>query len=176
VSFEQIRIGATRIVVASIVDVDTTDGAPDRVTLRVHSVLRGVSGPELILEPPTYMGCDGRMNEPIGTRLIVATGPHYFADSPPQEMHPYWRVEPGDIVVPAGVDDPDPNHARLAGLIAEFGGLPVPPVEPEPVAEPVSAPAPSALLTLAIVVGTMLAAVALFAVVVVAARKRRAFR
>jgi hypothetical protein len=167
VSFEQIRTGATRIVVASVVEVESID----KITLEVHSVLRGMSGRELVLEPPTYMGCDGRMQEPVGARLIVATGPHFFADSPAQEMHPYWRIEPGDIVVPAGVDDPNPDHTRLAGLIAEFGGFPVPPVEPEALVE--QGPGPGVLLVTAIVVAMMLAVVALFGALIVVARKGR---
>jgi hypothetical protein len=162
VSFEQIRTGAERIVIASIVDVDEVDGVSNRVTLRVERLLRGVSGPDVTLEPPTYMGCGGQMNEPVGARLVVATGPHYFSASPPEEMHPYWLVLAGDRVVPAGVDDPDPDHTRLDGLIEEFGALPAGSVEPESVVDPVRPPDGSGIAAIAIVGATLLAAVAVF--------------
>jgi hypothetical protein len=172
VSFESIRTGAERIVVASVVDVDTADGVSDRVTLRVERLLRGVSGPEIVLEPPTFMSCGGRMEEPIGARLVVATGPHYFSASPPEELHPYWRVLPGDVVEPAGVDDLDPDHSRLDGLVADLGGgLPAASIEPEAVLEPPSSPDTSG--GLAVVVVTFLAAAVLFVTVVAAARRRR---
>jgi hypothetical protein len=174
VSFESIRTGAERIVVATIVAVDTADAVPTRVTLAVQQVLRGVSGPEIVLEPPTFMGCGGQMDEPIGARLVVATGPHYFSASPPEELHPYWRVLPGDVVEPAGVDDPDPDHSRLGGLVADLGGgLPGASIEPEAVVEPPSSPDTSAGLAVAIVVVTFLAAAVLFGSVVAAARGRR---
>ena len=175
VSFEQIRTGAERIVIASIVDVDKVDGVSHRVTLRVERLLRGVSGPDVILEPPTYMGCGGQMNEPVGARLVVATGPHYFSASPPEEMHPYWLVLAGDKVVPAGVDDPDPDHTRLDGLIEEFGALPAA-AEPQAPIDPITEPELSPGMPLAIVVATLLAVVALFGAVAIAARRGRAVR
>jgi hypothetical protein len=89
-------------------------------------------------------------------------------------MHPYWRLPPGGVVVPAGVDDPDPEHATLDGLLADLGGLAADPAEPGPeaVVEP-SALAPDVLAAFAIVAGTMLAVAVLFAVVVIAARRGR---
>ena len=162
VSFEQIRTGADRIVIGTVIDVDATEDVSERILLRVEAVLRGVSGPEVVLEPPTFMGCGGRMDEPVGARLVVATGPHYFSASPPEELHPYWRVLPGDVVEPAGVDDPDPDHSRLDGLLAAFGGRAAATVEPEAIVEPVPPPDQIAIVAVAIVVATLLAAAAVF--------------
>ena len=141
VTFEKIRTGAQRIVIGTIVERDAIKGAADRVTLRVEAVIRGVSGRELVLEPPTFMGCDGRIMEPVGSRLIVASAPRFFSVGPAEEMHPYWRLLAGDIVEPAGVDDQDPDHTRLAGLIVDLGGMPAAAVategpDPAPIVPP----------------------------------------
>jgi hypothetical protein len=173
VTFEKIRTGAQRIVIGTIVETDQIDGAADRVTLRIEAVIRGVSGPQLILEPPTFMGCDGRITEPVGSRLLVATAPRFFSVGPAEEMHPYWRLLEGDVVEPAGVDDPDPDHMRLAGLVADLGGVPVTSPEPAANSDPASAPATSTGIAVAIVAVTFLAAAALFVTVVAAARRRR---
>lgn len=161
VTFEKIRVGAQRIVIGTLVEADLNDGVAERVTLRVEAVVRGVSGPEVVLEPPTFMGCDGRIMEPVGSELLVATGPRYFGVGPAVEMHPYWRVLEGDVLEAVGVDDVDPDHTRLAGLVADLGGVAITSPEPAAVAEPDS-PADRGALPLAIAVATMLAAVALF--------------
>jgi len=176
VTFEKVRIGAQRIVVGTIIEGGLVDGVAERITLRVDSVIRGVSGPEVVLEPPTFMGCDGRITEAVGSRLIVATGPHYFSASPPQEMHPYWRLLEGDVVEAVGVDDPDPDHTRLVGLVADLGGLPAAPSEPDAVVDPASAPDRGGIVAAAIVVATLLTATVLFAAVILVERKRRPSR
>jgi hypothetical protein len=161
VTFEKVRIHAQRIVIGTIVEADLEDGVAQRLTFRVDAVVRGVAGPEVVLEPPTYMGCDGRIMEPVGTRLLVATAPRFFGVGPAEEMHPYWRLLAGNVVEPAGVDDPDPDHLRLDGLLADLGGLPVTSAEPADASDAVS-PAGGGEMVVPIIVATLLGAAALF--------------
>lgn len=126
VEYAEIRNEATRIVVGTIIDRRGDPAAPDAIAVRVERLIRGVSPIDLVLEPPDYMGCDGRIAEPIGTRLVIATGRRFFDAAPPNDLHPYWIVGPGDILDPAGVESADPAIRTVSDLAAAVGGEMVP--------------------------------------------------
>jgi hypothetical protein len=119
---DEIRREAERIVVATIVARKGDPGAPDAIALRVDGVIRGVTPAQLVLQPPTYMGCDGRIAEPVGTRIVVATAPQYFDAAPPEELHPYWIVLPDGTVDPVGLETDQPPGRTLDDLAASLGG------------------------------------------------------
>jgi hypothetical protein len=119
---DEIRREAERIVVGTIVARKGDPGAPDAIALRVDGVIRGVTPAQLVLQPPTYMGCDGRIAEPVGTRIVVATAPQYFDAAPPEELHPYWIVLPDGTVDPVGLETDQPPGRTLDDLAASLGG------------------------------------------------------
>ena len=119
---EEIRREAARIVVGTIVARQDVGGAPETLVIAVDSVIRGESPRELVLRPPTYMGCDGRILEPIGTRVVVATGQQYFDAAPPADLHPYWVVRADGIAEPVGLDAGGAPGLPLEELAAWLGG------------------------------------------------------
>lgn len=110
---------------------------PDVIAIRVERLIRGSSPAQLVLQPPDYMGCDGRIAEPVGTRLVIATGRRFFDAAPPTDLHPYWIVRADNTLDPAGVESHDPAVRTLDDLVAALGGAPIvaptsPPIEEAP--------------------------------------------
>lgn len=95
---------------------------PDVIAIRVEALIRGSAPTQLVLEPPVFMGCEGRIAEPIGTRLVIATGQRYFDAAPPQDLHPYWIVRADNTLEAAGVENPDPGVRTLEDLVGALGG------------------------------------------------------
>jgi hypothetical protein len=122
VEFAEIRAEATRIVLGSVTATRGHPDAPDAIEIRVEHVIRGRAPASLVLAPPDYMGCEGRIAERVGTRLVIATGTRFFDAAPPTELHPYWIVGPGDVVDPVGVEGADPAIRTLDDLVASLGG------------------------------------------------------
>ncbi len=173
VTFEEINAEATRIVVGTIRAIRWDQEAPDGMAITVEAVVRGAAAPEIFPLPPTYMGCDGRNPEPVGARLLIATGPHYFDASPPKDLHPYWLIGPADIVEPAGVEDPDVRHRTLGDLVDALDGDLVPVPTPDSVETFDQSPGvgdepPIALVVLALVA----TAASVLGVVALVARRR----
>ena len=119
--FSEIRAEASRIVVGTVVVKRGHPEAPDAIAVRVEQLLRGESGPNLVLEPPDYMGCDGRIVVPIGTRLVIATGDRFFDAAPRNDLHPYWIVNADGSLDPEGVESADPTLRTMADLARAFG-------------------------------------------------------
>lgn len=122
VPIDEIRGEAVRIVVGTIVAQHGDAGAPDAIAIEVDAVIRGEAPTELVLQPPTFMGCDGRIAEPIGTRVVVATASQYFDASPPQDLHPYWVVRANGIAEPVGVDAGGAPGLPIEELASWLGG------------------------------------------------------
>lgn len=139
VEFAEIRAEASRIVVGTITASRGDPLGPDAIAIRVERLIRGSSPVDLILDPPDYMGCDGRIAEPIGTRLVIATGLQFFDAAPPNDLHPYWIVGPDGVLDPAGVENADPAVRTVDDLVMAVGGglTPVPvPMDPAVQAAP----------------------------------------
>jgi hypothetical protein len=133
VEFSEIRAEATRIVVGTIVATRGDPLNPDVIAIRVEALIRGSAPAQLVLQPPVYMGCDGLIAEPIGTRLVVATGRRFFDAAPPQDLHPYWIVRADNTLEAAGVENPDPAVRTLEDLVGALGGaLVLAPSNPAP--------------------------------------------
>ena len=169
VEVADIRGEATRIVVGTIVGTRGDAQAPDALAIEIDSVIRGTSPATLVLEPPSYMGCDGRIFEPIGTRLVVATGPHYLSAAPPQELHPYWVVRADGTAEPVGVSAEGAPRQSLDELAAWLGGSLVP-VEPE--TEPAPEPADGWSTLSRLPIGLFLAGIAALVLVAIAGFRR----
>jgi hypothetical protein len=169
VEVSDIRGQATRIVVGTIVGARGDAQAPDALAIEVDSVIRGTSPATLVLEPPSYMGCDGRIFEPIGTRVVVATGPHYFSASPPQELHPYWVVRADGTADPVGISAEGLPRQSLGDLAAWLGGS-LMAVEPE--AEPAPAPALGWTAISFVLIGLFVGGMAVLVLVAIAGFRR----
>jgi hypothetical protein len=176
VTFDQVNAGANRIVVGTVRAVRGDPAAPDGLAITVESVVRGRPAQEVLLLPPSYMGCDGRIAEPVGARLVIATGPRYFDAGPPEDLHPYWLIGAAGVLIPAGVDDPNPQHRTLDDLVAALGGelTPIASAVPGEAAAQaaVTDPGEAVGVPLAAVIGGLIAAtITVFAAAMVAARR-----
>ena len=137
VQYGEIRAEATRIIVGTITASRGDPLAPNVIAIRVERLIRGSSPAQLVLQPPEFMGCDGRIGEPVGTRLVIATGRRFFDASPPKDLHPYWIVRADNTLDPAGVESHDPAVRNLDDLVAAFASAAIlaptdPPVEVAP--------------------------------------------
>ncbi|MBA2720029.1 MAG: hypothetical protein H0U52_12455 [Chloroflexi bacterium] len=166
VEYSEIRAEATRIVVGTIIASRGDPLAPDVLAIRVDRLIRGSSPAQLVLQPPEFMGCDGPIGEPVGTRLIIATGQRFFDAAPPQDLHPYWIVRADNTVDPVGVESHDPAVRTLDDLVVALGGeLNVastdPPVEVSPTDHEIAVAPAEGSWALPLAIGLLVAAVLL---------------
>ncbi len=175
VTFDEVKAEATRIVVGTIRATQGDPEAPEGLAITVEAVVRGAPVREIFLLPPAFMGCDGRITEPIGARLLIATGPQYFDANPPEDLHPYWLIGPGDVLQPAGVEDPDVTHQTLGDLVKALGGELVRVPAPDAVETVDQSPGVADELPVAVFALALIAAAAsVFGVVALVARRRAA--
>lgn len=127
VGYAEIRDEATRIVLGRVAGREVgAGGEMTSLLIHVDAVIRGSAPAELVLDPPTYMGCEGRIDEPVGAQLVIATGPQYFDAAVTGDLHPYWLVRDDGTVDPIGVWQEDPGIRTLDELVADLGGRLVP--------------------------------------------------